>query len=359
MLRIDEQGRRLISLSGGRALMILGLVFASFGALFVYLILNDTGVTVNDRPARPGDAWLPILMVVIGLAMAFSRYQRVFDLRRKEVFTTFSCVVTFYRRSEPLSALVKVSLSREVRRSNKKKRTYYPVHLVTRAKNHELSSGQNELKARREAETAARFTELDLSDTTGGQELVRSPEELDLPLLAREEDDGSWVSKPADSRIEVQSHVSGSIIRIPIGGKYLYARWAPLLVLPILFGFFYLEIFDEFRGMELSDFLGQWTDYLPQLLFMVLPTLFVIGMVLASNMRPRILNVDKRGVRMRQVFGSVSIPVSELEELRISTAPTCLLARSDTRQFRCGYGLSQEELSFLRHAILRGLRGQF
>ena len=108
--------------------------------------------------------------------------------------------------------------------------------------------------------------------------------------------------------------------------------------------------------MEPSDLIGSWFTYLPLVLLVAVPLLVVAGMILRSDKRPQTLVVDRQGLRLLRPFGSLRIPARELEELQIATAPPCLLARSDRAQFRCGYGLSPDELAYLRQAILAGLR---
>ncbi len=106
-----------------------------------------------------------------------------------------------------------------------------------------------------------------------------------------------------------------------------------------------------------SELIGQWTDYLPQAMFLAVPLLVMVAIILGSDKRPRTLEVDRQSVRLLGFVGWVTIPARELEELQVSTTPACLLARADRAQFRCGYGLSQPELAYLRQTVLRALRG--
>lgn len=365
MLHIDEQQRRLVVSIGGRGLLVIGLALAGVGAAFAISIL-DGGATVNNRPARPIDIWFPLIIVLVGLAIAFCRYRRELDLDQGEVVTTFTCLFPVYRKVAPLAALRHVSLKREIRRSNKRKIIEYPVSLETEGRSYDLSSRQNELSARRDAEVVARLTGLDLVDRSSGGKLVRSAEELDQSVLEREGAGEAGVREPAGCRIEIEPSIEGTRIRVPVADRYRYARWIPLLILivPIGFALYALrpQLSEKFRLLAhgdagASDLIGGWQDNTPHVLLIAFPLLVFLAVHLSSDKRPRTLVVDRQGVRLLGFVGSVTIPARELEELQISTKPVCLLARSDKARFRCGYGLSHEELAFLRQTIMRGLRG--
>ena len=358
MLRIDERERRITTRSGGGGLLLFGLVFAGFGMVFIFLLLTGGDVIVNDRPGRLGDVWFPAIFVLIGLAIAFSRYRREIDFSRGEIRSTFSCLVPLYRSRERLGRLREVRLSREVRRGKNRRTTVYPVRLVAEKRSYRLSSGRDELAARREAEAVARLAVLELADSTSGDEVVRSPDQLDLSVLELGDGEGEEeVPEPAGSRLAIEESIREVRIRVPVAGWFRFSRWAPYLFVPVALAFWWLA-WRPAAGDGDDDPLGRLFLYLPLVLFLGIPLVVITVRALRSQHRTHHLVVDRRGLSTRRLFGSLTIPAGELEELEVREGPACLLARSDTVQFRCGHGLSEDELAHLRQVILRRLRGR-
>ncbi len=354
MLRIDERNRRIVTRSGGGALLLFGLMFAGLGAVFIVLLVTGGAVTVNDRPGRLGDAWLPAIFVLVGLAIAFSRHRREIDLRQGEVRSTFSCLVPIHRKRERLGKLREVRLAKSAQ-GGRSRSTAYPVRLVASNKTFDLSSGSDELAARRQAEAVARLAGLDLADATGGDDVVRTPDQLDLSVLELGDGDGEEVPEPPGSRLEIEESIREVRIRVPVAGWVRFSRWAPFLFLPVAAVFWWIA----WRPIAIdgTDLPSRLFLYLPLLLFLGVPLVVLTARALRSDHRPRTLVVDRRGLRVRRLLGSLTIPADELEDLEIEEKPACLLARSDRAQFRCGHGLSDGELEYLRQVILRALRG--
>jgi hypothetical protein len=116
-------------------------------------------------------------------------------------------------------------------------------------------------------------------------------------------------------------------------------------------------------------------DDLSSRLRLYVPLAIILGVLLVaataralrSRHRTHTLLVTTQGLSDLRLFGALTIPADELEELVVRELPDIpmlpidtaafLQARSDTAEIRCGYGLSTAELAYLRQVILGGLRG--
>jgi len=355
-IELDPRHRRITTTVGGGCLLLIGLVFAGMGSLFIFLLLTGAdGVTVGDRPGRAADAWKPGIFVLLGAVMGLSRYRKEVDLATGRLTRTFRCVIPLWRRERELGPPVKVTLSKEVRRGSQNSHTVYPVHLVAGEDPIELSSDPNERTARAEAERVARFVELPLEDSSAGSVLVRTHDSLDRSVIETAELDGQPIEAPPASVLVVAESGRGLEVRIPLArGPLLLGAGGIATVLLVSVGFWW---FAWRPGVgEVHGLFDRLFSYAP-LLMAGVPVIGGIFMGIHRGLFGSVVEVDPRGVRARTLLGSTWIAVDDLEELRVvggGLGPH-LLARSDEREFRCGHGLSEADRRYLRALLLRQL----
>ena len=355
-LQIDKRRRTITTNSGGGCLLLFGLVFASFGVFFIYLLLTgDAGVTVNDRPGTPSDAWMPGIFVLIGAVIGLSRYRKVIDLRRRTRRRSFRLVFPLWSREDDYTQPERITLSMEVRGSGKNRSTVFPLRLVAGTDEIEVYTAVDPDSARRDAEALAKLAEVPLHDSSAGTEIVRAPDQLDRSVLETEEP-GERPGLPASSKLVVSEGVRRVAIRVPPAKAQVLLGAGGFAVMAVFTFMFWLRWRAEFENFEgLGDRLF---SYAPLLMF----ALAVFGAIAASarqGLFGMTLEVDRRELVARSFLGSTRMAADDIEELRVvgDGIRAALLVRSDERSLRCGLGLSEVDREYLRASILYHLRG--
>lgn len=195
-ISIDHTSWRFTRNNG--ILILFGIPFVAIGATIAGMILFRAG-KVNGQAAGAGVRLLislfPMLFVAIGLGLM--GYFRRFTVNGRSKTLTKQWGLFFV----PLSSKVirlgdepSVNLQKELRTTSShsssggsSKRSYfvYPVRLKVTGATETIDEGKNMFKARQLAESLAKYARAEMVDGSRGAAVIRSPEELDMPVGER------------------------------------------------------------------------------------------------------------------------------------------------------------------------------
>lgn len=352
---MDDDSRITIG-QGGWFLLLFGLVFAGFGCFFIAALLLGGDVTVNGRRGKPADAWMPGIFVVVGLGIAGIRYRRLFLADERVIETHMGWMLWTRVKREEVGAWKSIELRpAESRGSGSSRYTAVPVNLVGDAGTCEIDAPRSEAKARILAQRLARAAHIPLVDATAGlSDPVEIPADLPAqPLLQRIRDADLAAPAPDRLRMRLEEQSSGVRIRMAPSSALFLAPFALIpLSIPVAFWWFAWR-----PGLQdkADRSLGMALFYYAPLLMAVIPAIGMALRALRNGTFGYSIDVDPRdGLR---ALGR-HIAAEELLDLRvISTGRTrCLRALGDRSEIKLGDGLGEEELAWLRAAILRALR---
>ncbi len=362
---------------GGGVLIVVGLPFLGVGLFVLGMGLGLIPVT-NGPPAFFAIPFGSIFALV-GLALVFGRRGCRMDKKRRTIQCWSSLIVPLKRKLHRFEDFSAVTVTREVRRSDKSSYTVYPVRLVGESNTKlDLREYQKYPESRALAEEVAKFLELPFADSSAGAEVVRAPDELDLSLKDRVRRSGAsqpLPEPPPGLRTRILRKDKSVRLEIPAGDNPL-GRLLPLLLIPVCLAGLIIML------AALNMFLKDRGAF--GVLALVLPLVFFVCFMLVlwrkglpglSNAPTRVtvtdreLRVEKRG------FGSGTrvdtIPADELEELLVAPMPQTdlekvptllaglvqapIIARSDTKTIQFGGHLSGDEKEFLVAVIRNAL----
>ncbi len=348
--------RRTIGGTSAGCAMLFGLIFAGFGAFGVFMLLSGGAFTVNDRPGRPSDAWMPGIFVAVGLGIAGIRHRKVIDLDERAVESTTGWMLWTRTRREAIGEWQAVEIRpAEQRGSGSGRYTAIPVRVSGTAGACEIDAPRQEQDARRLAEWLARGANLPLRDASAGAVVERAADRLDEPVVARIRPADLHAPEPERNRLRCEDLMHGVRIRVPPSSAILLS---PLMLLPLLIPFlFWWYLWRPGLLQSASDSTASQAFLYAPLLMVVLP---LVGMIVSAVRHGTFgywIEVDAGGLRALRKH----IPAAELEELRIASSGKLggrsLRATSDHVELRLGAGLRDDELAWLRAVILRALKG--
>lgn len=330
----------------GPAMLVIGSIIAVLCTVLAVVIVNGQGnVRVNRRPATPSDAWLPLLLAAGGVALAGFRWSTDVDLAARVLRRRRRWFLVTWGGDEAIGEPQRVECWEEVRGSGKNRRTVRPVALVCSAQRIELGASNLPQAARRLAEDAARAAAVPLHDRSSGQEVVRAPDQLDVPAIRRasEADFALPPARPGcrlhlDDDLGRQQTVRIASASTAIATALIIA--ALLLVVPAVV--FALVLPAELRWM---------------MLFLAGPLAVAAVAMRALGLFGSTLSVGDEGLRQ----GSTTLTAEEIEELVVVDGPTWqrqLRVISDRRELRLACGHHPADLRLLRAILLNGLAGR-
>lgn len=358
---------RLEIKTGGGFLMLFGLPFLIAG---LAVIVDSQTVAAKNPGAHQSPLFAFLFGAVfagVGAVIMFGRAGTIIDRRVGTITTWWGLLVPMCSKTRPLNEFSKVTLGREVRRSNKRTRVVYPVRLVSAGSaNLNLEEPQNVEKARQKAERIAKFVGLPLVDTSHGSPIVRQAHELDESLRERARRTGVRPEVPkTPPGVRSSYRIEGEtlVMEIPPGGLSRMLSF-PLVVAgaaPLIAGLMF------FNGIRLGDMNGQMMSFLLvasgaivgiPLLTIVAPTLHRAWQRTTLELTSHTLTVTSRSPLYRS---TTRIPADELEELEIifggdmgrgwGRPGHSILARSDHASVQFGEGLPMEELRWVRDVV--------
>lgn len=371
---------------GGGCLALFGLPFFLMGLLFMVMGLKGEMKSESGEPVEPLFAVLFTLpFIAIGAGFMFGRAGVDIDHRSGSVVSWWGLMVPIRSRRDDLSEFTHVSLRRKIIRSKNSTRTVYPVALAREGDDLDCESPGDYTQARTKAEQLAKFTGLNLHDSTGAQTVVHEADYLDESIADRARRLGlavEWPELPAGSRIQYETVGESAVIRLPPPGfQWFYiVMLIPALIFVSFFVFSFLLPFTQNSGEMPPGIRLFFYGFMS--LFIILP----IGGVLIPAFRGSALRetvaASWQGIQIERkgLIGTKkwTFPAEELEELSVnrprlggvgaispelgkvlkalSTARRTgqapgLRLRSDRELCTCGAALSDDELDWLEKAL--------
>jgi len=377
MLKISPiQPDVMESRTGGGLLMVFGLPFLA-GGIMVWCIAF--GILPTEGDQIPLFFGLPFgaVFAAVGAGLMFGRAGTVVDRRHGQVTRWWGLLGPWKKRQYRLDEFQRVSISREVRRSNKSTYTVYPVRL-SGAATVKLAEPRDYEKARQLAEELAKFVSLPLADTSSGTEVVRDAEHLDEALADRLRRTGESLElppAPPDMRTRLRQKGDAVMMELPAIGlnPAIAVMIGAGLVIPLfVLGVFVLPLLREDMPAPMRWFFLGFIG----LFFVLIPLVALVGQALRrAKARHRVIvTPEELRYEVKGLFRVVSrcIPAAELEEITAeqTTVDTAqvpellasltrgpITARSDRLTLQFAAHLPLEEKEYLVAVITRVLAG--
>lgn len=315
--------------SGGGFLALFGIPFFLAG-LFVLSI----GLGVGPAPASggfPGSAvavLVGLIFTAIGGMLIFGRSGLIIDRRENRVVQWQGLLVPLRRTVRPLGTFDGVRI--DCNRGDKT--TTYPVQLRKGGDTKgaiTIESPTDYQRARRSAETLARFVRMPLEDHSSGKPVVRDPDHLDESLRERVrrlgEEQGFFPPQPLPMRTKVEQTVDGVILSIPhpVFGSGRHFRLVVALVVAGIAAFVILPAL-------LSLPMPPLVQYLIIGFVLLFSVLLPLVAALRSSAGSSRVTVTRAFLRVEEGLGgkrrTIEIPADELEELEYADRRAMLKA---------------------------------
>ncbi len=371
-MKIVPSGRQdvLEMRGGGGLLMLFGIPFLAAG---LFVIASGLGLL-------PGKDHMPALIAVpfggifalAGSLIVFGRRGCTMDRSRGVIQYWSGLLAPMFRKTHRIEDIQQVTLTKEVRRSDRSSYTVYPVRLLGDGIKLEIGETQRYEKSRRLAEQLAEFLSLPLADSSSGEVVIREPEDLNTPLRERLVREGEEPLPEPPAHLESRILRRGNAVRIEIpparGGI-----GSLLSKIIFIFSTFFTLVFLGIIGSTIY----QWGKTNPHIFWIVggVAVAFIIGDILILRKflplfgaAPTRITVTPEELRVEHKVGLAGlttevIPAGELEELILPKADPAkalevpemlaglvaapIIARSDRKTIQFAGRLSQEEKEFL------------
>ncbi len=342
---------------------LIGIVLFAIGALAVIgSLMRIRGMDIPPHMAVP----LGMVFAGVGTYLMAARSGITLDSRNNTIKTWWGLLIPFHHTGTYAKDQFNiVTIRKELRSSSRsgsggsqRKVTYtvYPVYLV-REKGDPVPVAESRryLASRKNAEAAAVFLDLGVSDHTSGSTIVREAGTLDMSLAERLHCDRDKIDvprRPDNSVIKHTIHENTALFSIPAPGfnlvGYLSLGFGGVILLIGIVPVLYAII-----GSASVNPIGPIA-----LLF----GFVLVGRALREATTAAEVSVSQKGISVKYrgplSFGSGKIPVKELEDLMLGhlssklLSDPVLLARSDRAVLIFGKGLDQDEQIWL-HAMIQ------
>lgn len=362
--------------TGGGMASLFGLPFfiAGLGVIVLALIPPET------RGGDPLPLYIGIpfgsIFACVGGAILFGRQNLRIDRATGSIEKQW-CLLSkpVYTKTRDLKAFDRISLRTEIRRSDKSTYTVYPIRLISETEaNFDLSQSRNELEARKEAESLAKFLSLPIHDETSDSLRIRHPDSLDQSIKQKFES-GAELNEIPEPPANLKS-------RIDYDGITLHVEVPPpgfnigLVVAILVIALFEVAFISIFAIPFLSNF--NWEDPasfifpLFALIFLSIPTLIILALIGKAFIAKQFITVSNASLQVMKGWPfkrTRNISSQDLEELFIATnmpqsqdrkasagfgSNLEIIAVSDAKRASFGAGLRKEELDYLL-ALTKGI----
>lgn len=308
---------------GGGFLIFFGLPFLLTG-LFVI------GFSFWDPPGGGGGA--PLLVIVIfgsiftavGAAMMFGRSGMIIDRRKGTIVQWSGLLVPMKKTTYPLGYHDRITIRKDLRRSEK--RTYYAYPIVLKGSHGDtegivFDEPTDYSQARRAAEEITAFLKLPLVDTTSGNEVVREADKLDESIRERARRTNERVEAfdpPPDMRARVREESGTLIIEIPPQKltREHYKRMAILMIIGVAALCAVIGV-NNLRHLNVQNLMVYAPIGIFVLLFAIRPILRKARSTSRITASRDMLSVEQCSSKRSKV---TEIPVDELEDFVIGDA---------------------------------------
>jgi len=356
---------------GGGILALFGLPFLIAG-LFI-MSVPFSGVEVEGN--LPEWALIPFggVFALVGMGLVFGRTATVLNRSKRKLITWWGLLIPFSSKERRLYDFEKVTLTREVRRSDKSTYTVYPIRLEGRGEPGTLGENGNYNESRKVAEDVAKFLDLVMEDSSGGTTVLREAGSLDASIRDQVRSTGERIvipSTPSGMKTKVSRKGSDTILEIPALGFsmiHLLMLAVGFIFPTIVFFVFLLPILN----MDMPDEFSWIFVGFVAIFFILFPFLSMLGVIAATALKRWRILVSPSTVMVEEKAISTRIhelSTQEIEELELSPSskgPAALfpgkgvsgggiLMRSDTKTLCFGGHLRESELQYL-HSLIRSI----
>lgn len=379
---------RTVFKRGGGGLALFGLPFMLFGLFFTVMALGGHVETDGGQAVSPtAGVAISSVFTLIGAILVFGRIGVTIDVRIGYVRQWWGLLFPWRTKEHRLSDFDRITLGKEVVRSDKSTQIVFPVRLEGSGEPIALRREGDYQSGRRAAESAARRLGLPLHDSTSGATIVRPSDRLDESIRDRARRSGErpvWSDPPEGCRIDRRATAEATVFRLPV------APFNPLLFLlfvpSLIFVGFFLAVF---AVPFWSDAGGEGDSALFGAIFGAFMSLFIIApiaapavMILRGRAREEVV-VSAAGLRLTRRFPigrrRWELPIEEIEELEwverssrfageideehrarmealgglfsLFIKPGAILARGDRASCEFGGSLTAEERRWLKGAV--------
>ena len=364
MRRIDSGNINTLEYrEGGGCLSLFGLPFLVGAAFGLYGAFVGGWKTKSGAPA----GLIPPLIFctlfgAAGLVFTLGRAGTVFD-KTSGIATKWWGILWFplWSKTFQLTDVRCVAVSHERRKNKNSSYSVYPVRLRGNSGDVlHLTEPRDDLEARRLAEEIAQFLNLPVRDSSLGETVTRSPEELQESLrdkLLRTNQEVSITAPPASAKSTVSAEGNRVIFNIPPQPQAVGCQAGCTLVMLAIFGTIVASILGPAKVS---------TGLVVGVVAAIAVVAIAVQIVVAMNTRWEV-SADRDGLRVTTI-GPVrrhveEMSAAELEELRVagrngdpsSNLRAGLLAISDRKKLRFAEGLSRDELGWMRTLIMKAL----
>jgi hypothetical protein len=332
-----------------------------------------SGVEVEGN--MPEWALIPFggVFALVGLGLVFGRTATILNRSERKLITWWGLLVPFSSKERKLYDFDKVTLTKEVRQSDKSTYTVYPIRLDGRGKPGTIGEIKDYNESRKVAEDVARFLHLVMEDSSSGTTVRREAGSLDDSIRDQVRRTGERIdipSIPLRMKTKIFRKGGDTLLEIPAPGfsRIHLLILAAGLIFPTIVFFVFLQpilstdLPDEFSWIFVGFII---------IFFILFPIFSILGVIASSAMKkwrvvisPASVKVEERSISVR----THELPTDEIEELELSpsrSGPAALiytrgvdrggiLLRSDRKTLCFGGHLPEPELQYL-HSLIRSI----
>jgi hypothetical protein len=304
--------------SGGGALILIALPMLVMAGLLVWLEVSGIAAQGNNPPPSfllPGIA---AVLAAVAVIFLFGRSECTLDKQRGLMLRRRSLLGIGVTQETPLETLRQVTITREIRRSNKSTYTVFPVRLEGVERPVKVREPRQYDPARGLAEELAKFLQVPLADSSTGETVVREAAWLDESLRDRLRRTGEVVQVlPEPGRTRARLLRKENMYRVetvPSGVAAAVSVLLPAAGVLVAVGIAF------FVGRQMvHDGAPAWVPLIFAAVFAlpILAILLKIGRNMSAGMS---VTVSPEKVLIEKVSGSrrtalADLPMDELEEL--------------------------------------------
>jgi hypothetical protein len=356
---------------GGGILAFFGSPFLIAG-LFI-MSVPFSGVEVEGN--MPDWGLIPFggIFALVGSGLVFGRMGTILNRSERKLITWWGLLVPFSAKERKLYDFETVTLTKEVRQSDKSTYTAYPIRLSGRGKPATIGETRVYNESRKVAEDVARFLHLVMEDSSSGTTVRREAGSLDDSIRDQVRRTGERIvipSTPPRMKTKILRKGGDTLLDIPAPGFspiHLLMLTIGLLFPTIVFFVFLQPILNSNVPDEFSWIFASFII----IFFILFPIISILGVIAASAMKkwrvlvsPTSVKIAESAIRVR----SYELPTAEIEELELSPSskgPAALIStrgidsggillRSDSRTMCFGGHLPEAELQYL-YSLIRSI----
>lgn len=316
------------------------------------------------------------IFAAVGGSLLFGRMEMRIDRKSGKATRNWKLISkSVYAQTREVAEFDNISLCSEIRRSKNSSYTVYPVRLAgSGVKSFDLSQSRDENEARKEAEEIAKFLSLSIHDETSGTLRIREADLLDESIRDKFEKglESNEIPNPP-AQLKSRIHYDGSSLQVEIPPPGFNAGFLIVFVVISLFELIFLTTI-ALPFLSETDPSGLFLIFASifGLMFLGLPTLFLVGLVGHTFIATQSVSVSNAALKVSKgwpVRKAKSIPADEIEEFILGAkkpgtqgsksvtnfgASKEILAISDTDQLSFGAGLPPDEVEYV-YALAKGI----